>query len=229
MTRAGAAQPRRSGGADRVLRGAAGQLHGFRWKDWSDHPLGPASRRSRRWIRCSARGTAQRTEFALRKAYVSGGMSITVRSRSRSRGRSGGAGRRPLGGAIRSIPATGVVAFAWPRRREAPSRPASSSTCRCGSTPTGSGLGGEFPGRRGAATCRCGDQDMSLAGASGDRGDDGCRAWAVSGATGWSWASPIMTAIWHSRVSCFAPSGLTARSLQQGTGWPWTIPRRWAR
>ena len=39
----GLRSPGRCGGADRVFRGAAGQLYGFRWKDWADYKSCPSS------------------------------------------------------------------------------------------------------------------------------------------------------------------------------------------
>ena len=50
----------------------AGQLHGFRWKDWADHRSAPASRPVAAGDQLLGTGDGVRTEFALRKAYVSG-------------------------------------------------------------------------------------------------------------------------------------------------------------
>ena len=50
----------------------AGQLHGFRWKDWADHRSAPASRPVEPGDQFLGTGDGVRTEFALRKAYVSG-------------------------------------------------------------------------------------------------------------------------------------------------------------
>ncbi|MBK5926033.1 DUF2460 domain-containing protein [Rhodobaculum claviforme] len=51
----------------------AGQLHGFRWKDWADHRSAPASRPIAAGDQVLGTGDGQRTEYGLRKAYASGG------------------------------------------------------------------------------------------------------------------------------------------------------------
>ncbi|WP_114964939.1 DUF2460 domain-containing protein [Alkalilacustris brevis] len=51
----------------------AGQLHGFRWKDWADYRSAPASRPVTPEDQSLGLGDGVRRVFALRKAYVSGG------------------------------------------------------------------------------------------------------------------------------------------------------------
>ncbi|MGY6409697.1 MAG: phage distal tail protein, Rcc01695 family [Alkalilacustris sp.] len=50
----------------------AGQLHGFRWKDWADHRSAPASRAVGPGDQLLGTGDGVRRAFPLRKAYVSG-------------------------------------------------------------------------------------------------------------------------------------------------------------
>ena len=50
-----------------------GQLHGFRWKDWADHRSAPASQPIGPGDQALGVGDGQRSGFALRKAYASGG------------------------------------------------------------------------------------------------------------------------------------------------------------
>lgn len=50
----------------------AGQLHGFRWKDWSDYKSSPPSRDPVFDDQEIARGDGQTVTFALTKAYASG-------------------------------------------------------------------------------------------------------------------------------------------------------------
>lgn len=50
----------------------AGQLHGFRWKDWSDWKSCLPSRQTDFDDQIIGQGDGQRTEFGLSKAYVSG-------------------------------------------------------------------------------------------------------------------------------------------------------------
>ncbi|MFV0301776.1 MAG: TIGR02217 family protein [Paracoccus sp. (in: a-proteobacteria)] len=50
----------------------AGQLHGFRWKDWSDYKSGKPSAEPRYDDQIIGQGDGQRTAFPLLKAYVSG-------------------------------------------------------------------------------------------------------------------------------------------------------------
>lgn len=49
-----------------------GQLHGFRWKDWSDFKSGRASRPVQETDQTLGVGDGQRTEFGLTKTYRSG-------------------------------------------------------------------------------------------------------------------------------------------------------------
>jgi len=51
----------------------AGQLHGFRWKDWADFRSAPASRPITPEDQSLGHGDGQRRAFELRKAYASGG------------------------------------------------------------------------------------------------------------------------------------------------------------
>ena len=51
----------------------AGQLHGFRWKDWADHRSAPASLPIAPADQLLGQGDGARRAFALRKAYASGG------------------------------------------------------------------------------------------------------------------------------------------------------------
>ncbi len=50
----------------------AGQLHGFRWKDWADHRSAPASRPVSALDQDLGAGDGARVGFTLRKAYASG-------------------------------------------------------------------------------------------------------------------------------------------------------------
>jgi uncharacterized protein (TIGR02217 family) len=50
----------------------SGQLHGFRWKDWSDFRSGQPSREVTPGDQELGTGDGMRTGFSLRKAYVSG-------------------------------------------------------------------------------------------------------------------------------------------------------------
>ncbi|MBK5945779.1 glycoside hydrolase family 24 [Rhodobacter veldkampii DSM 11550] len=54
-----------------------GQLHGFRWKDWSDWKSCPASRAVGWEDQLIGIGDGRSTEFALSKIYASGGVSYT--------------------------------------------------------------------------------------------------------------------------------------------------------
>ncbi|WP_151720385.1 DUF2460 domain-containing protein [Gemmobacter serpentinus] len=49
-----------------------GQLHGFRWKDWSDYRSGPAARAVTAFDQNLGTGTGGQTQFGLRKTYRSG-------------------------------------------------------------------------------------------------------------------------------------------------------------
>ncbi len=51
----------------------AGQLHGFRWKDWADHRSAPASRPLSPGDQLIGTGDGVTQGFGLRKAYASGG------------------------------------------------------------------------------------------------------------------------------------------------------------
>lgn len=51
----------------------AGQLHGFRWKDWADHRSALPSRAIAATDQALGTGDGVRTDFALVKAYASGG------------------------------------------------------------------------------------------------------------------------------------------------------------
>ena len=50
----------------------AGQLHGFRWKDWADYRSAPVSKPITPLDQDLGQGDGQRREFTLRKAYASG-------------------------------------------------------------------------------------------------------------------------------------------------------------
>jgi len=50
----------------------AGQLHGFRWKDWADYKTSAPSREVAALDQSLGRGDGERTEFQLRKSYQSG-------------------------------------------------------------------------------------------------------------------------------------------------------------
>ena len=52
----------------------AGQLHGFRWKDWADYKSCPASRAVDYEDQYLGLGDGVTTAFALRKTYASGGV-----------------------------------------------------------------------------------------------------------------------------------------------------------
>lgn len=50
----------------------AGQLHGFRWKDWADYRSAPASKPIAAGDQLLGSGDGARSGFGLRKAYASG-------------------------------------------------------------------------------------------------------------------------------------------------------------
>ena len=52
-----------------------GQLHGFRWKDWSDYKTSPASKAVGPEDQLIGTGDGVRTVFRLQKTYTSGGQS----------------------------------------------------------------------------------------------------------------------------------------------------------
>lgn len=52
----------------------AGQLHGFRWKDWADYKSCPASRAPRFEDQLIGTGDGVTTAFGLKKTYSSGGV-----------------------------------------------------------------------------------------------------------------------------------------------------------
>ncbi|MCV6586318.1 MAG: DUF2460 domain-containing protein [Marinibacterium sp.] len=55
----------------------AGQMYGFRWKDWSDYKSCPASAEIRPDDQVIGQGDGQRREFALLKTYRSGSTGYT--------------------------------------------------------------------------------------------------------------------------------------------------------
>ncbi|MFV0383682.1 TIGR02217 family protein [Paracoccus sp. (in: a-proteobacteria)] len=95
----------------------AGQLHGFRWKDWSDYKSGRPSRGVQFDDQLIAVGDGETTEFALKKAYVSGPARyerlIVKPVRDTVRAGVGGVERFP-GGDYSVDHATGLVTFASP-------------------------------------------------------------------------------------------------------------------
>ena len=70
-----------------------GQLHGFRWKDWSDYKTSPASKVVGPEDQLIGTGDGVRTVFRLQKTYTSGGQSYV----------------RPI---LKPVPGTVVVAVA---------------------------------------------------------------------------------------------------------------------
>ena len=116
------------------------RLHGFRWKDWGDYRSGLPSTPVTPIDQALGAGDGDTTTFQLVKRYESGAQAWVRRI------------VKPVAGSVRvgARPASSSPrAGRWTRRpgsspstpRPAPecsSPPASSSTCRCASTPTGS-------------------------------------------------------------------------------------------
>lgn len=95
----------------------AGQLHGFRWKDWSDYKSSPPSREPRFDDQRIAYGDGNTRSFQLKKAYASGPARyervITKPVLSTVRAGVGGDERFPNGGYVVNHQ-TGVVTFTDP-------------------------------------------------------------------------------------------------------------------
>ena len=58
------------------FEGRQGQMHGFRWKDWSDFKSGPSTQDVVFDDQAIGLGDGVRTEFQLTKTYISGGSSF---------------------------------------------------------------------------------------------------------------------------------------------------------